>query len=148
MRVESDLERQQRDLQSQIDSVAQHLVRERDCLRRRIVSLYRLGRLSYVRLLLAIDERRDPIEAMSMLTYLASREARAITRFNSEPQQLRLRYAEMAERQKKIVEARQIIQQRQESVAATHARQEHLVAMLRRERSKSRPQLTTLEENA
>src|SRR5260370_39940448 len=85
---------------------------------------------------------------MSMLTYLASRDARAITRFNSETQQLRSRYAEMAERQKKIVEARQIIQQRQKAVAATHARKEHLVALLRREGSKSEEQIATLEEKA
>ena len=148
MRVEADLERQQRDLQSQIDSVAQHLARQRDFLRIRLVSLYRLGRLSYVRLLLSIDERRDPIEAMSMLTYLASRDARAITRFNAERQQLRERYAEMAERGKKIVEARQIIQQRQQAVAATHARKERLVALLRREGSKSEEQIATLEEKA
>ena len=148
MRVESDLERQQRDLQAQIDSIAQNLARQRDFLRSRLVSLYRLGRLSYVRLLLSIDERRDPIEAMSMLTYLASRDGRAITRFNSERQQLRDRYAEMAERGKKIIEARQIIQQRQQAVAATHARKEHLVALLRREGSKSEEQIATLEEKA
>jgi len=148
MRVEADLERQQRDLQSQIHSVVQHLARQRDFLRSRLVSLYRLGRLSYVRLLLSIDERRDPIEAMSMLTYLASRDARAITRFNAERQRLRERYAEMAERGKKIVEARQIIQQRQQAVAATHARKERLVALLRREGSKSEEQIATLEEKA
>jgi septal ring factor EnvC (AmiA/AmiB activator) len=148
MRVESDLERQQRDLQSQIDSVAQSVARQRDFLRTRLVSLYRLGRLSYVRLLLSIDERRDPIEAMSMLTYLASRDARAITRFNSERQHLRAQYAEMAERQKKIVEARQIIQQRQQAVAATHARKERMVALLRREGTKSEEQIANLEEKA
>jgi septal ring factor EnvC (AmiA/AmiB activator) len=148
MRVESDLERQQRELQSRIDSIVQRVAQQRDFLRSRLVSLYRLGRLSYVRLLLSLDERRDPIEAMSMLTYLASRDARAITRFNSERQQLRSRYAEMAERGKKIVEARQIIQQRQQAVAATHARKEHLVALLRREGSKSEEQIATLEEKA
>jgi septal ring factor EnvC (AmiA/AmiB activator) len=148
MRVESDLERQQRDLQSQIDSVAQHVAQQRDFLRSRLVSLYRLGRLSYVRLLLSIDERRDPIEAMSMLTYLASRDARAITRFNSERQHLREQYAEMAERQKKIVEARQIIQQRQQAVATTHARKERMVALLRREGAKSEEQIANLEEKA
>jgi septal ring factor EnvC (AmiA/AmiB activator) len=148
MRVESDLERQQRDLHSQIDSVAQHVAQQRDFLRTRLVSLYRLGRLSYVRLLLSIDERRDPIEAMSMLTYLASRDARAITRFNSERQHLRAQYAEMAERQKKIVEARQIIQQRQQAVAATYARKERMVALLRREGTKSEEQIANLEEKA
>jgi len=148
MRVEADLERQQRELQAHIDGVANRIAQQRDFLRRRLVSLYRLGRLSYVRLLLSIDERRDPIEAMSMLTYLASRDSRAITRFNFERQQLRLRYAEMAERQKKIVEARQIIQQRQQAVAETHARKERLVAQLHRESSRSEEQIAGLEEKA
>jgi len=148
MRVESDLERQQRELQAHIDGVANRIAQQRDFLRRRLVSLYRLGRLSYVRLLLSIDERRDPIEAMSMLTYLASRDSRAITRFNFERQQLRLRYAEMAERQKKIVEARQIIQQRQQAVAETHSRKERLVAQLHRESSRSEEQIAGLEEKA
>src|SRR5260370_2435093 len=85
---------------------------------------------------------------MSMLTYLASRDAGGMSRYNSEGKELRLRYAEMAERQKKIVEARQIIQQRQKAVAATHARKEHLVALLRREGSKSEEQIATLEEKA
>jgi len=148
MRVESDLERQQRELQAHIDGVANRIAQQRDFLRRRLVSLYRLGRLSYVRLLLSIDERRDPIEAMSMLTYLASRDSRAITRFNFERQQLRLRYAEMAERQKKIVEARQIIQQRQQAVAETHSRKERLVVQLHRESSRSEEQIAGLEEKA
>jgi septal ring factor EnvC (AmiA/AmiB activator) len=147
-RVEADMERQQSELQAQLDGVARRVVEQRDFLRRRLVSLYRLGRLSYVRLLLSIDERRDPIEAMSMLTYLASRDARAITRFNAERQQLNLRRAEMADRQKKIVEARQIIQQRQQAVAATYARKERLVALLRREGSKSEEQIANLEEKA
>ncbi len=148
VRVEEDLERQQRELQAQIDGVVQRIAQQRDFLRRRLVSLYRLGRLSYVRLLLSIDEHRDPIEAMSMLTYLASRDSRAITRFNLERQQLHSRYAEMAERQKKIVEARQIIQQRQQAVAETHARKERLVAALHRESSKSEEQIANLEEKA
>ena len=148
MRVEADLERQQQELQGQIDGVAHRIAEQRDFLRRRLVSLYRLGRLSYVRLLLSIDERRDPIEAMSMLTYLASRDSRAITRFNFERQQLRSRYAEMAERQKKIVEARQVIQQRQQAVAEAHARKERLVAQLHRESSKSEEQIANLEEKA
>jgi septal ring factor EnvC (AmiA/AmiB activator) len=148
MRVEADLEQQQRGLQAQIAGTVERINQQRDFLRRRLVALYRLGRLSYVRLVLSIDDRRDPIEAMSMLTYLASRDARAITRFNSEREQLRLRYAELAERQKKIVEARQIIQQRQQAVASTHARKERLVASLRHESSKSEEQIANLEEKA
>ena len=147
-RVEADLEQQQRDLQNQIAAIATRIAQQKDFLRQRLVALYRLGRLSYVRLLLSIDDNRDPIEAMSMLTYLASRDSRAINRFDYERAQLRARNAQLADRQRQIVAARQIIQQRQQAVAATYARKEHLVALLRREGSKSEEQIATLEEKA
>jgi len=147
-RMEADLEQQQRDLQHQIAAIATRVAQQKEFLRQRLVALYRLGRLSYVRLLLSIDDNRDPIEAMSMLTYLASRDSRAINRFDDERAQLRSRNAQLADRQRQIVAARQIIQQRQQAVAATYARKERLVALLRREGSKSEQQIATLEEKA
>jgi septal ring factor EnvC (AmiA/AmiB activator) len=147
-RVEADLEQQQRDLQNQVAAIATRIAQQKDFLRQRLVALYRLGRLSYVRLLLSIDDHRDPIEAMSMLTYLASRDSRAINRFDYERAQLRSRNAQLADRQRQIVAARQIIQQRQQAVAATYARKERLVSLLRREGSKSEEQIATLEEKA
>jgi len=147
-RMEADLEQQQRDLQNQIAAIATRVAQQKEFLRQRLVALYRLGRLSYVRLLLSIDDNRDPIEAMSMLTYLASRDSRAINRFDDERAQLRSRNAQLADRQRQIVAARQIIQQRQQAVAATYARKERLVALLRREGSKSEQQIATLEEKA
>ena len=147
-RVEADLQQQARDLESQIAAVAPRIAQQKEFLRRRLVALYRLGRLSYVRLLLSMDDRRDPIEAMSMLTYLASRDGRAISRFDFERQQLRARSAELADKQRRVAEARQVIQQRQEAVAATYARKERLVALLQHEGSKSEQQIATLEEKA
>jgi septal ring factor EnvC (AmiA/AmiB activator) len=148
MRVEADLEQQQRGIQGQIAAIASRTAQQKEFLQKRLVALYRLGRLSYVRLLLSIDEHRDPIEAMSMLTYLASRDSRAINRFAYEREQLRSRYADLADRQRQIVATRQIVQQRQQAVAATHARKERLVALLRKEGSKSEEQIANLEEKA
>ncbi len=81
LRMQSDLQQAQRDIQGQIGTLAARIAQQKDFLRKRLVALYRLGGLSYVRLMLSVDDRRDPIEAMSMLTYLASRDARAISRF-------------------------------------------------------------------
>lgn len=146
--VEAELEQQQRNLEAQIAALAPRIAGEKEFLRKRLVALYRLGRLSYVRLLLSIDDKRDPIEAMSMLTYLASRDSRAISRFHLEEEQLHSRYAELADRQRKLVEARQVIQQRQQAVAVAYARKERMVALLRREGSKSEEQIANLEEKA
>src|SRR5581483_7180944 len=126
-RLEADLVQQQNDLGGQIRALGVRIGEQRRFLRRRLVALYRLGRLSYLRILLSIDERNDPLDAMSMLTYLASRDARGIARFNDLTRQLRVRSAELADRQQNVARARQIIQQRQQEVAAVRAKREHLV---------------------
>ena len=79
--MQSQLEEQRRETESQIAAIAPRIAREKDFLRKRLAALYRLGGLSYVRLLLSIDDRRDPVQAMSMLSFLVSRDARAVTRF-------------------------------------------------------------------
>ncbi|HSP33901.1 MAG TPA: hypothetical protein VLU46_06260, partial [Thermoanaerobaculia bacterium] len=112
MHMESDLEQQQGALQQQIGALVPQIDRQKRFLRHRLAALYRLGGLSYVKLLLSIDDRRDPFEAMSMLTYLVSRDSRAITRFESTRQQLRARYADLADRQRRIAEIKTVVEQR------------------------------------
>ena len=120
MRMQSDLEQQKQTIEKQIADLAPRIAQQKRFLSKRLAALYRLGGLSYVRLLLSIDDRRDPIEAMSMLTYLVSRDARAINRFQALGEQLQTRYADLADRQKKIVEIRRVVEQRRADVAATH----------------------------
>jgi septal ring factor EnvC (AmiA/AmiB activator) len=148
LRIEADLEQQQRDTEGQIAALAAQIQQQKTFLTKRLVALYRLGGLSYIRLLLSINGRRDPIEAMSMLTYLASRDSRAISHFDATQQQFRARSAELSARQRNVAEARKIIEQRRQAVAVTFARKQRLVALLRREGSQSEQQIATLEEKA
>src|SRR5438046_5043398 len=136
-RIENDLEQQQHALEDQAAATNARIVNEKAFLRQRLGALYRLGRLSYVRLLLSIDDRRDPLQGVSMLTYIASRDARAISRFEAEKRRLGEQQAALATRQRSVAEARKIVQQRQEAVAATHARQERLVAQLHHQSEQS-----------
>ena len=91
--MQAQLEAQQRDLQAQVGALAPRIARQKVFLAKRLVALYRLGGLSYIRLLLSIDRQRDPLQAMSMLSYLVSRDARSVTRFEAEPP---LPHAELA----------------------------------------------------
>jgi len=147
-RMESDLEEQEHQIENQIVVLTGRIEQQKDFLRKRLSALYRLGRLSYVRLLLSLDDRRDPLQAVSMLTYLASRDARAISRFDLMRQQLHDEYAALAVRQRSVAEARKIVLQRQQAVAATHARKERLVALLHHQSSQSEEQIANLEEKA
>src|SRR5258706_5460479 len=100
--MQTQLEAQQQVLQGQVSGLVPRIAQQKRFLAGRLVALYRLGGLSYVRLLLSIDQKRDPLQAMSMLGYLVSRDAHAVTRFQSEREQLTLRLADLAGRQKRL----------------------------------------------
>jgi murein hydrolase activator len=146
--MQSQLEEQRRETESQIAAIAPRIAREKAFLRKRLAALYRLGGLSYVRMLLSIDDRRDPVQAMSMLSFLVSRDARAVTRFQSERDQLRARTMELAEREQKVAAARRIVEQRQRAVAAARADKERTLLSLRNQGSESEQKLADLEEKA
>ena len=146
--MQSQLEQQRHDLESQIAAIASNVAREKAFLRKRLAVLYRLGGLSYLRLLLSIDDRQDPVQAVSMLGFLVSRDARAVTRFQSAGEQLRARNAELADRQQRLAGVRRIVEQRQREMASARAKKERMLASLRSEGSQSEQKLAELEEKA
>ncbi|HXH38186.1 MAG TPA: peptidoglycan DD-metalloendopeptidase family protein [Thermoanaerobaculia bacterium] len=146
--MQAQLEQQQHEIELQITSIASNIAREKEFLRKRLAALYRLGNLSYIRLLLSIDDRRDPVQAVSMLSFLVSRDARAVSRFQATREQLRARYADLADRQQKLAGVRRLVEQRQRSMAVARARKERMLASLRSEGSQSEQKLAELEEKA
>jgi septal ring factor EnvC (AmiA/AmiB activator) len=146
--MQSQLDQQRHDLESQIAAIASNVAREKAFLRKRLAVLYRLGGLSYLRLLLSIDDRRDPVQAVSMLGFLVSRDARAVARFQSAGEQLRARNAELADRQQRLAGVRRIVEQRQKEMASARAKKERMLASLRSEGSHSEQKLAELEEKA
>src|SRR5512140_2471138 len=146
--MESRLEAERRAIDGQIAQLAARLDRQKKSLGRRLNALYRFGGLSYVRMFLSIDRRRDPIEAMSMLSYLVSRDARLVTRFQQTRQQLNSRYLELGDRQRRIGEMRRVVEERQHAVMAARAQKEQLLASLRSQETGSQQRLAELEEKA
>jgi len=146
--MESDLVQELRGIENQIAALTPLIAQQKQFLSKRLAVLYRLGSLTYTRVLLSIDQRQDPIEAMSMLTYLVSRDSRAITRFQATREQLRLRYADLADRQHRLQQMRNIVEERRQEVATTRAQKQRLLVSLRQQGTQSEKQLVQLEEKA
>lgn len=146
--AERKLADEQRALEGQIAALVPRIERQKSDLRKRLVALYRLGGLSYVRLLLALEDDRNPIEAMSMLSYLVSRDARLVTRFQNTRAQLAARRTQLADRQAKLQQTRMVVEQRRRAVAAAVRQKELVLVRLRREESGAEQQLAALEEKA
>jgi septal ring factor EnvC (AmiA/AmiB activator) len=145
---ESRLDEERQQIESQIAAVGPRIDRQKRFLGKRLAALYRLGSLSYLRMFLAIDQRRDPLEAMSMLSYVVSRDARAVRQFQAERQQLGTRFVALADRKLQLAEMKRTVALRRQAVAAAHAEKQKLLASLRVEETGSEKRLAELEEKA
>jgi septal ring factor EnvC (AmiA/AmiB activator) len=99
-------------------------------------------------MLLALDEDKNPIEAMSMLSYLVTRDSRLVARFQTARQQLAVRRQQLAERQTRLNQTRRVVEERRLAVVAAREQQQRVVARLRTEESGATRQLSVLEEKA
>jgi len=145
---EARLGNEQQALESQIAAIVPRIARQKEDLRKRLVALYRLGGLSYVRMLLAIDVDSNPIEAVSMLSYLVSHDARAVSRFQAAQRDLTARQAQLAQRRQALHQTWIAVEERRRSVALAVRQKQTLLARLRTEESGTAGQLAALEEKA
>jgi septal ring factor EnvC (AmiA/AmiB activator) len=146
--AETKLAAEQQAIEAQIATLGPRIERQKSDLRLRMVALYRLGGLSYLRMLLALDGDRNPIEAMSMLSYLVSRDSRLVTRFQLTQRELAARNVALADRRERLRQTRLVVEQHRRAVALAVAQKQAVLARLRTEESSAAQQLATLEEKA
>lgn len=144
--TESDLQQQQFATLQRIDSLTKTLADQKVVLARRVGALYKLGKLSYVRLFLSIEDRTNPFEAITMLSYLASRDAREIDRFKQTQLDHQAQVALLDQQKKQIVQIRAYVEQRQAAIESKRVEQEKLLARLRSEEQRSSSRLVELQE--
>ena len=146
--AEAKLAAEQQVIEAQVAALVPRIAQQKADLRKRLVALYRLGGLSYVRLFLALDENQNPIEAMSMLSYLVTRDSRLVTRFQDARAQLAVRQQQLADRQVRLRQTRAVVEERRRAVMAAREQQQRVVVRLQREESGAEAQLAALEEKA
>ena len=146
--LQSQIAQEQSAAQAQVAEIGPRIQQQKLFLRHRLDALYRLGGLSYVRMLMSIDDRRSPLEAMSMVSYLVSRDSRAVTRFQASRQQLQARLADLDDRSRRLAQMRQVVEDRRRSVADARDHQQKVLDALRGEGSHSQRQLGELQEKA
>jgi murein hydrolase activator len=146
--AEQRLAAEQAATESEVAELGPRLERHQAELRTRLLALYRLGGLSYVRLLLSLDEEGDPVEAMSMLGYLVSRDARLVSRFQETRQLLGRRQIELAAQKERWQSTRAEVERQRQAVAAAVVQKEQTVEKLRRDERTAERQIAELEEKA
>lgn len=146
--AEQALEAERLVLEAQLAILGPQLQQQKEELGRRAAALYRMGGLSYLRIALSIEERRNPLEALSMLRYLVSRDGRMVARFREARDTMAARQAALGERRQKLRQTRALVGQRRQAVAAAVAQKRQVLARLRSSESGTAQQLAALEEKA
>ena len=144
----AQLDGESRQIARQVATLGPRIATQKADLRKRLIALYRLGGLSYLRMLLEIEEQENPLEAVSMLSYLVSRDARAVSSFQATRQQLAARQTELAARQSQLRDTLRVVEQRRRAVLVAQTQRQQLLARLRVEETGSERQLAALEEKA
>jgi len=146
--AESRLTADEKAIEAQVAALVPRIEQQKRDLRKRLVALYRLGGLSYVRMFLALDEDENPLDAMSMLSYLVTRDSRLVTRFQSARQQLAVQRGQLPQRRTQLQQTRLVVEQRRLAVIAARGQQQRVLAKLRTEETGTSQQLAVLEEKA
>lgn len=143
-----DLERQKDRIEQDIEGLNGRIERQQSYLASRLSALYRLGSLSYLRILLSLDQKRNPFEAAAMLSYLIHRDARAVAQFQDNRQRLAQQHAALALKQQQVQASRRLVSDRAAALQRARRQKAVLLAQLRAESDQSMQRLAELEEKA
>ncbi|HEY0590951.1 MAG TPA: peptidoglycan DD-metalloendopeptidase family protein, partial [Thermoanaerobaculia bacterium] len=146
--VEATLESQRQEIAGRVLDVNAEVARQSWYLRHRLGMLYRMGRIPYLRMLLSMDPRSDPLRAVSMLAYMVGRDARAVSAFQQAQEALVLEEGRLTEKERELAGTRRIASERRASAARKREEKAALLAQLRSEQRRSAERLAELEEKA
>lgn len=146
--AQKSLESEQKEVETQVALLQQRIIIEKAHLTNRLVALYKMGALSYLRLLVSLDTRENPFEAAAALTYLVNRDSRAVSRFQASGKNLDMRLETLAEKRRGLERVTRLVANRQNSMAATRTEKERRLEALQSEGTKAAQRIARLEERA
>lgn len=148
LEIARELERQRIQAQTEIARLTHRIGLQKKYLAARLAALYRLGSLSYLRILLSLDEHKNPFEAAAMLSYLINRDARAVKQFQQSQADLAEQQSLLAEKQLNIAESRREVSARSAALQRARSSKTTLLARLQIQSSESEQKIADLEEKA
>jgi len=144
--VAKDLENQSVQMSSEVGALSSRIEQQKHALARRLAVLYRLGNLSYLRIILGLSAGQNPLEAASMLSYLVRRDARMVGAYRESQRKIGTDRARLTLQRGKIVRIQRTILENRRAVEAKKLQKESLLASLRTQSSSSVQKIAQLEE--
>ena len=120
--------------EARVGELEAELGRVRGDLHDRLVTLYRLGRAGYVRLMLSIDQGADVLEAMRQIRFLARRDSALLDRYVDAKARLGIEREDLVQEQARVVAWLRQEEVRRGRLAELEDQQSRQLASIRRER--------------
>jgi len=117
----------------------------RPLLERRAVALYKLGQLSYLRLLLSVEEPRELTRAYRYVSRLARSDGETMKRFRAEQTELEERKAELLARTKVMLETKRAVEKATQTLEGRRALRVSMLEEIGRRRDMAETVLSEVE---
>lgn len=143
-----DLEADQRLIEKRLHRLSTDHREQKEFLARRMRALYKMGGLSYLRLLFSARTDENMLDSIGMLNYLIQRDAKAIAGFRAMKVAIDAESTELARRKIEVENAHETVVERQASVEAKRGEKRQLLARIRDESRRSESRLSELTEKA
>ncbi|MDX1584217.1 MAG: peptidoglycan DD-metalloendopeptidase family protein, partial [Thermoanaerobaculia bacterium] len=135
-------------IERRLSELAREHERQERYLSKRMRALYKMGGLSYLRLLFSARTDQNMLASIGMLNYLVQRDAKAITEFQAMEAAIERESAALEERRVEVERAHEIVRARQRAVEEKRNEQSRLLAEVREQSRRSRARLSELSEKA
>ena len=146
--AQSDLEGQTRSIEADMETLTGRIAIQKQELGKRLVVLYRMGPLSYLRVLLSISPGQNVFDAAATLNYLVTRDARAVTSFQETQADLKLQREALIAKKHQVDQVSTLVAQQRALIAQTRADKESMLARINSEGSQAQKRIAELEEKA
>lgn len=135
-------------IEKRLERLSTEHAEQKEFLSRRMRALYKMGGLSYLRLLFSARTDQNMLDSIGMLNYLIQRDAKAIAGFRAMKAAIDRESIELAERKIEVEKAHETVVARQAAVEAKRREKQQVLARLREEARRSAARLTELTEKA
>lgn len=135
-------------IEARLSRLSEEHAKQKKYLSKRMRALYKMGGLSYLRLLFSARTDRNMLDSIGMLNYLVQRDARAIEAFRAMRIAIDRESRALEVRRVQVESAHAVVQARHRAVEEKRAEQRSLLARVRAESRRSRERLTELTEKA
>ncbi|HVT01778.1 MAG TPA: peptidoglycan DD-metalloendopeptidase family protein [Thermoanaerobaculia bacterium] len=144
--VAADLENRSVQLTTEMTDLTARVAQQKRALSQRLAVLYRLGNLSYLRIILGLNAGQNPLEAASMLSYLVRRDARLVDSYRVSQRKLDSDRSMLTSHRARITQMQEKIAESRRNVEARKRQKETLLVSLRSQSTSSVLKIAELQE--